>query len=106
MEEWVQLFTSQLDMAVMVAIGIVALVCIRARHITNDTAMLVSLALGGAWGVVEAYKAGYAPVAIVVKGALVNGAGAAVIALLVSKLWDTVFDRLVTVLSGGGSGGK
>lgn len=90
--EWVQIFRG-LDLAVMLAIGVISYILTRAASISENTALLVPLGLGAAWGVLEAYQAGYAPVSIVAKGMLLNGGGASIVGRLLhttgvlEKLW-------------------
>lgn len=90
--QWVEILKG-LDIAVMVMIGVISYVLTKAVTVSDNMAILVPLSLGAAWGVVEAFQAGYAPVSIVVKGVLMNGGGAAIIGRLLhttgvlDKLW-------------------
>lgn len=89
---WVEIFKG-IDIAVMVAIGVVSYVLTRAVSVSENWALLIPLALGASWGVLEAYQAGYAPVSIVAKGMLMNGGGASIMGRLLhttgvlEKLW-------------------
>lgn len=87
--EWIKIFTG-LDIGVMMAIAVVAWVCKRAASIKESWALAIPLLLGAVWGGFEALQNGYAPVAFVFKGALMNGAGATV----AGRLMDAALTRL------------
>lgn len=91
--EWIKLF-STLDMGVMIAIGIIALICERASKINDALALLIPLALGTAWGMIEASRLGWGEPYVIAKGALMNGAGASVAAQLVSQGWDKFIEKV------------
>lgn len=90
--EWVQIFKG-VDIAAMIAIGVVSYVLTRAVSVSENIALLVPLGLGAAYGVLEATQAGYAPAAIIAKGVLMNGGGASIVGRLLhttgvlDKLW-------------------
>lgn len=88
--QWVKLFTG-LDMGVMGGIGIVAWLCKRSKRVPDDLELFIPFMLGLGWGIVEALSrdafqgsTAYG-VSVVVKGALLNGAGAAVLSLLIER---------------------
>lgn len=89
---WVEIFKG-VDIAAMVAIGVISYVLTRATSVSENLSLLIPLALGAAWGVLEATQAGYAPVSIIAKGVLMNGGGASIVGRLLhttgilDKLW-------------------
>ena len=90
--EWAVIFKGT-DIAVMVMIGVVAYVLTRAAAVSDNLSMLIPLGLGAVWGAIDATQAGYAPMAMIAKGVLMNGGGACVVGRLLhttgvlDKLW-------------------
>ena len=87
---WIKLFTG-LDTVALLAIGILAFVLKRSLSVPEHVAILMPLTLGVIYGVAQAVGADYAPAAFVMKGALMNGAGATMIGRVVglgmNKWW-------------------
>lgn len=89
-KEWLQLFGG-VDLGVMVVIGVIAYTMERSMRFSDAVAMLIPLGLGGVWGLVEATQAGYGTVAHVLKGIMMNGGFASVVARYVNfvlQKWD------------------
>lgn len=74
-DQWVKLLTGA-DLQVMMGIGVVAFVLYRIQKIPDWVAFLVPMVLGGLYGLTLALEQRYAFGSHVLKGFLVNGAGA------------------------------
>lgn len=87
--EWVQIFGG-LDVGVMVSIGIIAFILQRSKSVSESVALLVPLVMGALYGMIDALDKQYAFGVHVIKGALLTGGGATVMARVVGltlKKW-------------------
>jgi len=76
------------DLSVMVSIGVLAFVLIRWEKCPNWFAVMGSTMLGGLWGLATALDSDFHFGAHILKGLLVNGASATLVAWIVHRLLD------------------
>lgn len=84
---WTQLFTG-LDTAVVAAICVLSLVLQRSTRVSDDAALLIPAGIGLLYGLTDALSAPWGGLQIVLKDAMLYGAGAAVAARGMSLAWD------------------
>lgn len=84
-----------LDLGLLLAVAVFALLLERARAVSDRWAVLIPLVLGGLLGALtssaQAYTDGATITTHVVKGVLLNGAGASVIARLAAPMLTQLF---------------
>lgn len=92
--DWIKAF-SGLDAGVMTAIGVIAFVLHRWTAMATESMIVVAMAMGAVYGFADGLgtfdpaKGNYALGSYILKGAMMNGAGAAASAIALSKFLDS-----------------